>query len=116
VYVPRPVRPEWQHPPSASPVAASQRPNVGAKARICPWETGVRPARFAHGWQRKKASFTKDCAGKCLKSSKKLDLRQINKGLEKHAFFVALQQITLDLTSINPILQFMLRRNKNKTQ
>jgi hypothetical protein len=43
-------------------------------------------------------------------------LRQIKKGLEKHAFFVALQQITLDLTSIDPILLSMLRRNKNKTQ
>jgi hypothetical protein len=38
------------------------------------------------------------------------------KGLEKPAFFVALQQKTLDLTSIDPILISMLRRNKNKTQ
>jgi hypothetical protein len=39
-----------------------------------------------------------------------------SKGFRKNRFFVALQQKTLDLTSIDPILLPMLRRNKNKTQ
>jgi hypothetical protein len=38
------------------------------------------------------------------------------KGFRKTRPFVALQQITLDLTSIAHILLSMLRRNKNKTQ